>query len=110
MQKKWREDTIEDDPVTVSNTKGTLTFATSGPDTRTTQLFINLGNNKQLDGMGFAAFGKVTKGMDIVGKIYSGYGGSPNQSRIQSDGNAYLKENFPKLDYIKTATVVEKKK
>jgi peptidyl-prolyl cis-trans isomerase A (cyclophilin A) len=110
VQKKWRDAPIEDDPVKGSNTKGTVTFATAGRDTRTTQLFINLAGNTRLDRSGFAPFGKVTKGMDVVGKIYSGYGEDPEQSRIQSQGNAYLKRAFPKLDYIKTATVATKKK
>ena len=111
VQKKWRESAIKDDPVTQSNKRGYLTFAkTARKNTRTTQLFISLKDNAFLDGKGFSPFAKVTKGMDIVDKIFSGYGGTPDQSRIQDDGNAYLKEKFPKLDYIKTATIVTKKK
>ena len=105
---KWREATIPDDAVKGSNIRGTITFATAGPNTRTTQLFINFGNNAGLDGQGFSPFGKVTEGMDVVDKINSEYGeNSPDeQGRIQNEGNAYLKKNFPNLDYIKSATIV----
>lgn len=109
---KWREANITDDPVKGSNTRGTITFATAGPNTRTTQLFINFGDNSRLDGMGFSPFGKVTDGMDVVDKIYSGYGDGapygrgPDQGRIQSEGNAYLKKDFPNLDYIKSAKIL----
>jgi len=109
---KWREATIPDDPVKGSNTRGTITFATAGPNTRTTQLFINFGDNTGLDGQGFSPFGKVTDGMDVVDKINGEYGdgppsgNGPNQGRIQEEGNAYLKKDFPNLDYIKSATIV----
>jgi peptidyl-prolyl cis-trans isomerase A (cyclophilin A) len=111
----WREARIPRDPVKQSNTRGFLTFAMqggpSGPDTRTTQVFINFGDNSPLDAQGFAPFGRVTKGMDVVDKIYSGYGEGapsgkgPDQSRVQSQGNDYLSKDFPKLDYIKKATI-----
>lgn len=105
---KWRDANIPDDPVKGSNTRGTITFATAGPNTRTTQLFINFGNNTGLDGQGFSPFGKVTEGMDVVDKINSEYGeNAPDvQGRIQNEGNAYLKKAFPNLDYIKSATIV----
>ncbi|HEY5297216.1 MAG TPA: peptidylprolyl isomerase [Verrucomicrobiae bacterium] len=110
---KWSEANIADDPVKGSNTRGTITFATAGPGTRTTQLFINFGNNTGLDGQGFAPFGKVTEGMDVVDKIYSEYGDAPqfggrgpDQGRVQMEGNAYLKKDFPNLDYIKSAIIV----
>ena len=97
---------IQDDPVLVSNKRGTMTFATAGPDTRTTQLFINLGNNERLDAQHFSAFGTVVSGMDNVDQIYSGDGGNPVQGRIESEGNAYLEKEFPHLDYIKTAHII----
>lgn len=103
---KWRDANIPDDPVKGSNTRGTVTFATAGPNTRTTQLFINFGNNTFLDGQGFSPFGKVISGMEVVDKINAEYGESPNQGRIQFDGNAYLKSEFPNLDYIKSAAIV----
>jgi peptidyl-prolyl cis-trans isomerase A (cyclophilin A) len=109
---KWREARIPDDPVKGSNTRGTITFATAGPNTRTTQLFINFANNVNLDGMGFSPFGKVIAGMDVVDKINGEYGdgppggNGPDQSRIQMEGKAYLKKDFPNLDCIKSATIV----
>ena len=107
----WRVAKIPDDPVKGSNTRGTISFAMAGPNTRTTQLFISFGDNSRLDGSGFSSFGKVTEGMDVVDKINGEYGEGapggrgPNQGRIQAEGNAYLKKDFPNLDYIKSATV-----
>jgi peptidyl-prolyl cis-trans isomerase A (cyclophilin A) len=106
VNKVWAKANIKDDPVTQSNKPGTLTFATAGPNTRTTQLFINFGNNAPLDGQGFAPFGLVTSGMDVVKQIYSGYGEAPDQGAITSQGKAYLDKSFPKLDSIKSATIV----
>ena len=103
---KWDKANIKDDKVIESNKKGTLTFATAGPNTRTTQLFINLGDNTNLDSMGFAPFGKVIEGMAVVEKICSDYQQDPDQGRIKDEGNAYLKASFPKMDYIKKATIV----
>lgn len=111
LARQWRSANIADDPVTQTNAPGAITFATAGPNTRTTQVFINLGNNASLDRMGFAPFGRVTEGMDVVGKLYSGYGEGapqgrgPDQGRIQSEGNAYLESGFPKMDYIKKVEV-----
>ncbi|HYL77712.1 MAG TPA: peptidylprolyl isomerase, partial [Bryobacteraceae bacterium] len=102
---EWRDKNIQDDPVTQSNVRGFISFATRGPNTRTTQLFINFGDNARLDSMGFAPFGKVMEGMEVVDQIYSGYGENPQQQLIESQGNAYLKAQFPELDYIKTTKV-----
>ena len=101
----WEKAYIKDDPVTQSNHTGFLTFATAGPNTRTTQLFISLGENASLDKMGFSAFGQVTSGMDVVQKIFPGYGESPDQAQITAEGKTYLDKNFPKLDHIISATV-----
>ena len=103
---RWRPATIPDDPVTQHNARGTLTFATAGPNTRTTQLFINYRNNNQLDGMGFAPLGRVVEGMDVVDHIYAGYGERPDQGQIEAQGNAYLAAQFPHLDSITRATIV----
>jgi len=103
----WREASIEDDPVTQSNTRGMLSYAMAGPNTRTTQIFINYGDNSRLDTGGFSPFGKVTEGMDVVDKFHADYGESPDQTRIQYEGNAYLGRSFPNLDYIKTARVIQ---
>jgi len=108
---RWREANIPDDRVTQSNTRGMITFATAGPNSRTTQVFINFGNNSQLDGMGFAPFGKVVSGMNVVDAINSEYGEGaprgrgPEQGRLQMEGNAYLAKSFARMDYIKKATI-----
>lgn len=101
----WHNASITDDPVTQHNTAGTIVFATAGPNTRTTQLFINYADNIRLDQMGFAPMGRVVEGMDVVQKIYSGYGQTPDQGLIEGQGNSYLTQAFPKLDFIKTATI-----
>jgi len=109
---KWREANIPDDAVKGSNTRGTITFATAGPNTRTTQLFINFHDNVGLDGQGFSPFGKVIEGMDVVDKLNGEYGDGapwgrgPDQGRVQMQGNEYLKKDFPNLDYIKSAAVL----
>jgi peptidyl-prolyl cis-trans isomerase A (cyclophilin A) len=104
----WQTAVIQDDPVKTSNAVGTITYADAGPNTRTTQVFINLGNNASLDGQGFAPFGKVTSGMSVVDKLYGGYGDQPtgDQQQISQQGNAFLKKHFPKLDGIVTARLV----
>lgn len=109
VQKGWRDATIKDDPVMQSNKKGYVTFATSGPDSRTTQIFINYKQNSFLDSQGFAPFGKVVEGMDVVQKINSQYGETPSkaQPQIQAMGNEFLNAKFPKLDGIKKATILE---
>ena len=108
----WRNARIGVDPVKESNKPMYITYAMGGtPDTRTTQVFINFGNNASLDKMGFAPFGQVIEGQDVVNKIFTGYGEGaprgkgPEQGRIQAEGNAYLNKEFPKLDYIKKATI-----
>ena len=100
--------TIPDDPVKTTNARGTLSFAATGmPDSRSTHMFINLVDNARLDGMGFSPVGKVTSGMSTVDKIYAGYGEQPDQGQIAAQGNVYLIKQFPKLDYIKTARIVQ---
>jgi peptidyl-prolyl cis-trans isomerase A (cyclophilin A) len=113
VSRVWAHANIKDDPVKQSNLTGYLTFATAGPNTRTTQLFINLADNKNLDSMGFAPFGKVAEGMDVVQQFYSGYGegapggSGPDQGRITNEGKAYLDKSFPLLDSIKVALIVQ---
>ena len=108
----WQVAAIKDDLVKKSNTRGFVTYAMGGPNTRTTQLFINYGNNARLDADGFSPLGEVTKGMGIVDSLYGGYGEGapsgpgPRQDLIQSRGSAYLEKEFPKLDIIKTATLL----
>ncbi len=112
LSAKWRGANIPDDQAAGhTNARGAVTFATAGPGTRTTQLFINFGNNGSLDSMGFTPFGSVVTGMEVVDSLYKGYGEGaprgmgPDQGRVQQEGNAYLKKDFPKLDYIKSAAL-----
>ncbi len=109
----WNGATLTDDPVVKSNRRGYVSFAMSGPNSRTTQVFINYDDrNANLDGMGFAPFGRVVQGMEVVDALFSGYGEGaprgrgPDQGRIQALGNAYLNSRFPKLDYIVKAAIV----
>jgi peptidyl-prolyl cis-trans isomerase A (cyclophilin A) len=106
VMSRWRNANIPDDPVKQSNVKGTLAFAMAGPNTRSTQVFVSYGDNVKLDAMGFAPFGKVVEGMDVAESLYAGYGQTPDQTRIQREGNSYLGREFPQLDYVKKATLV----
>jgi peptidyl-prolyl cis-trans isomerase A (cyclophilin A) len=106
------EDNILDDPIMESNTRGKMTFAMTGqPNSRSTQMFINLVPNTNLDALGFSPFGEIVEGMEVVDQLYSGYGegapggSGPNQGRIQTEGNAYLNADFPNLDYVERASI-----
>ncbi len=103
----WREARIQDDVGVESNVRGTLTFATSGRNSRTTQLFINIADNPRLDSMGFAPIGKIVSGMEVVDSLNFEYGERPDQGRIHKEGNKYLREKFPNLDYIESMTIVD---
>jgi len=114
VSREWKSASIQDDPVgKASNTKCMITFAMAGPNTRTTQIFINYADNARLDSMGFPPFGKVVDGIKTVDAIEGMYGEGapqgrgPSQGRIQNEGNTYLKAEFPKLDYIKSASIVK---
>jgi peptidyl-prolyl cis-trans isomerase A (cyclophilin A) len=108
VSKVWKDASIKDDKKSKqSNKQGTLTFATSGPDTRTTQLFINYKDNTRLDEMGFTPFGKVTQGMEVVEAINQEYAERPDQGMIEASGNNYLRDIFPRLDYIKSVTILQ---
>mmetsp|Transcript_155479 Transcript_155479/g.282767 ORF Transcript_155479/g.282767 Transcript_155479/m.282767 type:complete len:215 (-) Transcript_155479:96-740(-) len=105
VAKEWEQKNIPDDPVKETNGRGMMTFATAGPNTRTTQMFINYGNNDFLDGQGFSPFAEVLdNGMDVVDKIQSKYREQPNQGAIQNQGNAYLTAEFPELSFISSVT------
>ncbi len=110
---RWRDANIPDDPVKTGNKRGTITFATAGPNTRTTQVFINFADNDGLDGQGFAPFGQVVSGMNVVDSLNAEYGeGAPRgkgpaQDRLQTQGNAYLMRGFPRMDYVKRASIVK---
>lgn len=113
IAKAWGSALIQDDPVRQSNRRGFVTFATGGKNTRSTQVFINFRDNPALDKQGFAPFGLVTSGMNVVDRLYSGYGEGkpsgqgPDQQRVQAEGNAYLNKEFPRLDFIKAATIAQ---
>lgn len=110
---KWKELPIDDDPVKQKNTRGRVTFAKGGPNTRTTNLFISLKDNTSLDADGFAPIGEVVEGMEIADQLYSGYGDGapkgrgPSQKKIYEQGNAWLAKDFKDLDFIKKAAVLE---
>jgi peptidyl-prolyl cis-trans isomerase A (cyclophilin A) len=106
VQTAWRNADIQDDPVRHSNVRGTISFASRGPNTRTTQLFINLRDNSPYDRLGFSPFAEVVSGMEVVDQLYSGYEERPEQPLIDEEGNAYLKREFPNLDYIQKATIL----
>lgn len=115
VAEQYAEAKIADDPVVASNTRGTISFAMAGPGTRTTQLFINYRDNSRLDEMGFAPFGEVVEGMKVVDQLYAEYGEAapagkgPSQARIRKEGNAYLQQEFPELDYVERARIVTPK-
>ncbi len=108
---QWSNANIPDDPVKQSNKRGFITYATRGRNTRTTQVFINFGDNSRLDRDGFSPFGQVVSGMNVVEALYNGYGEGapdgkgPHQGRIQAEGNAYLTKEFSRLDFVRKATV-----
>lgn len=106
VQDAWRDAEIQDDPVRHGNTRGAISFASRGPNTRTTQLFINLRDNSPYDRLGFAPFGEVVSGLEVVDNLYSGYEERPEQPRIDSEGNAYLTREFPNLDYVQKAAIL----
>ena len=116
VSSQWRGATIPDDTVKQTNARGFMTYAMAGPGSRTTQVFINFGNNATLDGQGFAPFGQVTEGLDVVDRLYAEYGDAeprgrgPNQTRIRNEGNAYLDPGFPLLDKIIRTSVLEDQK
>src|SRR5438094_4343088 len=106
IQSAWRNAEIKDDPVKQSNKRGYITFATAGPNTRTTQVFINYADNARLDSQGFAPFGQVVSGMDVVDKLNSEYGERPNErNAYMLKGNAYVTKDFPNLDSVKKASI-----
>jgi len=107
ISQKWENANIPDDPVILSNIPGTVSYADAGANTRTTQLFINYVNNSFLDGEGFTPFAVITSGLDVALAINPQYGENPDQGMIYSQGNPYLKQNFPNLDYITKAIFVK---
>ena len=106
VQEAWRDAVVRDDPVRHGNVRGSLSFASRGPNTRTTQLFINLRDNSAYDRLGFAPFAEVVMGLDVVDSLYGGYEERPEQPLIDEEGNAYLTREFPNLDYVKKAAIL----
>ncbi|HXE04370.1 MAG TPA: peptidylprolyl isomerase [Bryobacteraceae bacterium] len=113
VAKDWSVLSIKDDPFKMSNRRGTVTFATAGANSRTTQVFVNLNDNTGLDGQGFTPFGEISEGMNVIESLYGGYGEGaprgqgPDQQAITDRGNDYLEEHFPRLDYIKKTSILE---
>ena len=106
VQSRWRLAGLRDEPVVRSNTRGYVSFTQENmPNTRFTMVFINYGDNSRLDKSGFAPFGRVVSGMEVVDALYSGYENTPDQRRILRQGNAYLQESFPMMDYVRTARI-----
>ena len=107
----WRNARIQDDPVKQSNRRGNVTYAMAGPNTRTSQVFINFGDNAGLDRQGFPPFGRVSSGMNVVDALNAEYGegaprgSGPDQGRLQMEGNAYLAKEFPRMDFVRKATI-----
>ena len=113
---QWKKKTLADDPVKAMNMRGTLAYAMTGPDTRATQIYINLKDNTHLDKEGFAPFGRIVEGVDVIDQLYSGYGETAGggmragkQGPIEAEGNAYLDRNFPRLDFIKRAFIIPRR-
>ena len=106
IAKAWQNATIKDDPVTHSNVKGTITFATAGKNTRTTQVFVNVGANSGLNSQGFSPFGTITSGLSVFAHLYHGYGDGPPQNYMTAYGEHWVRKNYPKLDWITTARIV----
>ena len=106
VQEAWRDAVVRDDPVRHGNVRGSVSFASRGPNTRTTQLFINLRDNSAYDRLGFAPFAEVVMGIDVVDSLYGGYEERPEQPLIDEEGNAYLTREFPNLDYVKKAAIL----
>lgn len=113
VEGRWRDARIPDDPVKESNKRGYVSFATSGPNTRTTQVFVNMADNERLDARGFAPFGRVVSGMEVFDRLYSSYGDGPprgqgpDQNKMESEGDAYIERSFPRLDSIRRASILK---
>jgi len=106
LGRSWSSQLIPDDPVRHPNRRGTVAFASAGPNTRTTQLFVNLADNLRLDALGFAPIGQVVEGLEVADGLYGQYGERPSQDSIRLQGDAYLKRAYPNLDQIRTARIV----